>query len=434
NVDVHETQRVLEILLPQNTAGFVFRIYRYHDQQAEAFTRLTARPTDNFKDATFYVGDGFIALYANRFSTYAIGMIPGVAVAFDANGGTGTMADQTVQGTAELNANAFTRGGYAFAGWNTNADGSGTVYTDRQSISPSSNLTLYAQWNRISYDSPSGSDDSSDSATYLHPANTPSGGTVSASPDAARNGETVTITVRPDTGYTADAVTVTGTNGRSVAVKKVNGVTYTYSQPGMDVTINAAFRATGGTETPAAFSDVSAFGWYAGAVRWALENGVMNGVGDGRFDPNGDTSRAMVATMLWRLEGSPAYAGAGGFADVKSEDWYAQAVRWADAEGIVTGYTQDGAKVFSPNGAVTREQLATMLYRYAQHKGQGFTGLWTFPLDYPDAASVSDWAHEAMCWLTMKGIINGVSGNLAPAASASRAQVATMFMRYCENR
>ena len=87
--------------------------------------------------------------------------------------------------------------------------------------------------------------------------------------------------------------------------------------------------------------------------------------------------------------------------------------------------------MFNPNGAVTREQLATMLYRYAQHKGQGFTGLWSFPLDYPDASSVSEWAYEAMCWMTMNGVINGMNGKLAPASGATRAQVATMLMRYC---
>ena len=116
------------------------------------------------------------------------------------------------------------------------------------------------------------------------------------------------------------------------------------------------------------FTDASVDAWYHDGVHWALENSVMNGVGNDMFNPNGDTSRAMVVTML---------------------------------------------------------------YRYAQYKGQGFTGAWAFPLSYPDAASVSDWAYEPMCWMTMHGVINGVSGNLAPAANASRAQVATVFMRYC---
>ncbi|MBR3559910.1 MAG: S-layer homology domain-containing protein [Oscillospiraceae bacterium] len=176
----------------------------------------------------------------------------------------------------------------------------------------------------------------------------------------------------------------------------------------------------------AVFDDVNASAWYADSIRWALESGVMNGVSPKYFNPDGDTTRAMVVTMLWRMEGSPVVNYAMDFADVESDTWYTEAVRWANAEGIVEG---DGSN-FNPNGAVTREQLATMLYRYAQYKGQGFTGMWAFPLNYSDAESISDWAYEPMCWMTMNGVINGIDGNLVPAGNATRAQVATMLMRY----
>ena len=185
-----------------------------------------------------------------------------------------------------------------------------------------------------------------------------------------------------------------------------------------------------------AFSDASANAWYHDGVHWALENVIMSGwtTADGAkvFDPNGTTSRAMVAQILWNLEGRPAAAGTASFNDVADNAWYAAAVRWAAGAGIVTGYTDGNGKVFNPDGAVTREQLAAMLYRYAQSKGQGFQGAWAFPLNYPDAASVADWAYEAMCWMTMHGIINGVDGQLAPSASASRAVVATMLQRYTD--
>ena len=183
------------------------------------------------------------------------------------------------------------------------------------------------------------------------------------------------------------------------------------------------------------FTDADAKAWYHDCVHWALEKQVMNGTGDGRFDPNGTTTRAMVATMLWRLEGSPATAGASGYSDVDAGSWYAPAVRWARAGGIVTGYDDpnSGGKVFAPDAPVTREQLAAMLYRYAQSKGHGFTGAWMFLLDYPDAASVSDWADEAIHWMTMHGIVTGIDGRLAPQESATRAQVATMLARFCEN-
>ena len=108
--------------------------------------------------------------------------------------------------------------------------------------------------------------------------------------------------------------------------------------------------------------------------------------------------------------------------------WYTEAIRWAAANELVNGYG-DGA--FGPNDDLTREQLATILYRYAKMKGQGFTGMWAFPLSYDDASDVSSWAYEAMCWMTMQGVIQGTGDNvLSPKGSATRAQVATMLMRY----
>ena len=116
------------------------------------------------------------------------------------------------------------------------------------------------------------------------------------------------------------------------------------------------------------------------------------------------------------------------FNDVTEKDWYAMAVSWAESKGIVTGY---GDGKFGPNDVLTREQFATILYRYAKMKGLGFTGTWAFQLSFDDASEVSDWAYEAICWMTMQGIINGVGDNkLSPKGSATRAQVATMLMRY----
>ena len=179
------------------------------------------------------------------------------------------------------------------------------------------------------------------------------------------------------------------------------------------------------------FVDADASAWYHDGVHWTLDKGVMNGVSPKYFNPNGDTSRAMVVTMLWRMEGSPAYVGMSEFTDVDNEQWYGQAVRWADAEGIVEGYTQNGNKVFNPDGTVAREQLATILYRYAQYKKQNVSvGEDTNIFSYDDAFSVSTWAMAAMQWACGSGIINGIGSELVPAGNASRAQVATMLMRY----
>ena len=179
----------------------------------------------------------------------------------------------------------------------------------------------------------------------------------------------------------------------------------------------------------AAFTDLNRDAWYHDGVHWALENGVMNGVGSDKFDPSGVTSRAMVVTMLYRMEGEPKSEQAMSFKDVADGKWYTEAVRWAAENGIVTGYS---AEAFGPNDTVTREQIVTILLRYAKYKGidteKGETAL----LDgFTDAASVSDWAVKAFRWAVDAGIINGVSADtLSPKTGATRAQVATMLMRY----
>ena len=191
---------------------------------------------------------------------------------------------------------------------------------------------------------------------------------------------------------------------------------------------SAASCDRGDTCPMSAFDDLDKTSWYHDGVHWALENEIMKGYGDGKFGPNDTTSRAMIVTMLHRFEGEPTVDYDMGFADVEDGKWYTEAIRWAAANGIVTGY---GDGKFGPNDVLTREQLATILYRYAKMKGQGFTGMWAFPLTFDDASDVSDWAYEAMCWMTMNGVIQGTGDNkLSPNGNATRAQVATMLMRY----
>ena len=174
------------------------------------------------------------------------------------------------------------------------------------------------------------------------------------------------------------------------------------------------------------FSDVDKGAWYYESVQQAVETGLMNGLGDGSFHPNGTTSRAMIVTMLWRMEGSPIANYAMSFTDVSSGAWYAEAVRWAASEQIAAGYA-DGT--FKPDGAITREQFAALLYRCAQRKGKGFTGAWMFRPDFPDAAEVSGWASEAVHWCVMHGVLNGKDGKLVPGGSATRAEAAAMLLR-----
>ena len=178
------------------------------------------------------------------------------------------------------------------------------------------------------------------------------------------------------------------------------------------------------------FVDVTTDDWFYEAADYVFQRDLMTGTDATHFTPDGTSTRAMVATILWRMAGQPQADYTMAFADVPAGTWYTEAVRWAASEGIVTGYS---ATKFGPDDPVTREQFAAMLYRYAQTLGEGFTGNWSFPLDFPDAADVSDYAYEALCWLTMENVIQGMEdGNLHPQGTATRAQLATMLMRFCQ--
>ncbi len=195
--------------------------------------------------------------------------------------------------------------------------------------------------------------------------------------------------------------------------------------------LSCSAAALAGETEAGVFSDVQESDWFYGAVMHARDKGLMNGSGDGAFNPNGFTDRAMIATILYRLEGSPEVTGENPFTDVPAEIWYEKPVIWAAGKGIVKGIAEG---IFSPTATVTREQMAAMLYRYAQTRNQGFQGSWMFLLDFADAADISDWADEAMHWVVMNKIITGTtSTTLDPKGLASRAQVATIFQRFDEN-
>ena len=202
---------------------------------------------------------------------------------------------------------------------------------------------------------------------------------------------------------------------------------------------------------PFPFTDVTAKDWFYDAVTYVYENSLMSGTSTTTFTPNGTMSRAMLATVLYRMEGEPAveypvrqvtfggyeegeevpegYCYCGDFRDVTPDMWYSDAIMWANQEGIVTGY---GGEAFGTNDPVTREQLVTMLFRYAQTKTNTF--LFQKYSSYRDANQVSDWASKAMMWAMANDIISGTSSStLSPKTAATRAQCAAILMRYCEN-
>lgn len=175
------------------------------------------------------------------------------------------------------------------------------------------------------------------------------------------------------------------------------------------------------------FTDVTEKDWFFDAVEYVYENGMMSGTGNNKFSPNTTTTRGMIVTILHRMEGTPTAAGAA-FSDVPEGQWYTAAVAWASANSIVNGYGNDK---FGPNDTITREQMAAILYRYSQYKGYDTTASDNLA-SFSDAAEVSTYAVDAMGWSVGSGLISGFSGNvLMPRGSATRAQVATILMRFC---
>ena len=256
------------------------------------------------------------------------------------------------------------------------------------------------------------------------------GGTVTADPAAAKAGAKVTLTATPDEGYAVGTITVTDRFGDAVKVTENADGTYTFTMPNGQVTVKATFVETEEPAPAMPFTDVDENDWFYDEVVYVYENGLMNGVENNQFAPNTATNRAMLATILYRLAGEPAVSGDLPFTDVESGTWYTDAVLWAAQNGIVNGL---GENTFAPMNTLTREQLVTMLYRYAEAKGYDVSASADLS-GYPDAGQVQDYAQPAMAWAVAENIIQGMEdGTLKPAGNASRAQIATILMRFCED-
>ena len=258
-------------------------------------------------------------------------------------------------------------------------------------------------------------------------------GAVTVSPQRAARGRTVTITATPDEGYEVASVTVTGSDGSAVEVADKGDGKFTFTMPRGKVEIEASFKAVEEEPQPSGlpFTDVAEGDWYYDAVSYAYENGLMTGTSATLFAPGTTTSRAMLATLLWRLEGEPAVTGAASFTDVAAGTWYTDAVAWAASEGVVNGVGDGSA--FAPNDTITREQMAVMLYRYAQYKDYDVTQGGMAAREYADYESISSWAVPAVEWAVNAGLISGTSATtLSPQGSATRAEIATILMRFVE--
>ncbi len=270
---------------------------------------------------------------------------------------------------------------------------------------------------------------SSGKTTYKVTTSAVNNGGVNASPSSAEKGATITITLSPDKGYKLDKLTVTDGSGKTVSTVKKSDTVYTFTMPASAVKVGVSYVKATETPSETKFNDVSANDWFASAVDYVTGKGMMNGTADNTFSPKANTTRGMVVTVLYRLENQPSTSAAS-FTDVASGAYYANAVAWANANGIVSGY---GSGKFGPNDKVTREQLAAILYRYAQYKKYDVSG--ANSLDgYTDAQSVSSYAVPALQWANAAGVVTGKSGSkLDPKGNATRAEVAAMLMRFCEN-
>ena len=299
----------------------------------------------------------------------------------------GTVDTVSVPNGATITLTAPTRSGYEFRGWRGS---DGKLYKAGTEYKVSGDVTFTAVWNAVNIPD-----------TYDIEIADTANGEVSTSLSNASAGTTITVTVTPDTGYSVGSVTVTGPDGR-VDVTRVNATTYTFKMPEGNVTVRVAFT------TGLPFADVSANQWFYEAVSYVYTNGMMEGDSATTFNPDGRMTRAMFWAVLGRIDG----------ATITGANWVETARSWAMAEGV-----SDGT---NPNDYVTREMMVTMLWRYAGEPAsdESLSG-------YSDAANVSDWAAEAMSWALETGVIEGVTATtLQPQGTATRAQCATIFMRY----
>ena len=255
----------------------------------------------------------------------------------------------------------------------------------------------------------SGGGSSSPSYSVTIPNKTENG-TVTVSPRSAEKGDTVTITAKPDSGYQLDDLTVTDKNGNELKLTDKGNGKYTFTMPASKVTVTPTFVKIAQQPTGKTFSDVEKSDWFADAVAYVTDKGLMNGTGSDTFSPNASTTRGMLMTVLARYAGTDTTG---------SKPWYQKGMEWAKAHGV-----SDGT---NPEVNITREQLVTMLYRYAGSPAASGS------LDnFSDASTVSSYAVNAMQWAVANGIVNGSNGKLNPKNNATRAEVAAILMRFCE--
>ncbi len=315
----------------------------------------------------------------------------------------GSYAGETGAGSyfagESVTVSAGERAGYSFAGWT--AEGVDLADESAENVTftmPANDVTLTAEWDYIV---------TPGDPTYRPIIDEPENGGVTTSPSRPEAGDTVTVNPEPDEGYEVDEIIVTDKDGNPVEVTRNPDGSYSFTQPEGAVTIEVTFRPASGLP----FTDVAEGDWFYDYVEYVYENGLMDGTSDTTFEPNANMTRAMVWAILARIDGET----------VTGANWVETAREWAMANSVSDGENADGY--------VTREQLATMLWRYAGEPASSYS-----LSAFTDADSVSDYAATAMAWAVEHGIITGVTDTtLEPQGTATRAQCAAMLMRFVEN-
>ena len=336
-------------------------------------------------------------------------------VTFDGNGGMPSVGSMTTtnQKLPSL-PSASRRGSYSFDGWYTEKSGGTKITTDTVFHA---NTTVYAHW---TYTGGGGGGYNPPVTYYTLRFETGGGSDIPSVREAYNTYIDLTKYVPTWRGHT-----FIGWYTERSLMNKVSGVYLT-----KDMTVYAGWRVDENPNTGAnPFTDVSEKDWFYGDVMFVYENGLMLGTSKTLFSPHGTATRGMMATILWRMEGSPAPKGKNSFTDVEAGKWYADAITWTAENGIFAGYGKDK---FGPDDPITREQLAAIFYRYADYKGYDLTVKGNLD-KFKDADKITDYAKTAMQWAVGSGLVKGKSGNLLdPQGTATRAEIAAMLHRFIE--
>ena len=311
-----------------------------------------------------------------------------------------------------------TKSGHNFGGWYKYS----TLQTpwDFANGTVTADTTLYAKWTA---NPPAPSYDDSD-PTYAVSAPAAENGSVTVSPKNASAGSTVTITVKPDSGYVLETISATDRNGNDLKLTDKGNGKYTFTMPTSKVEIKVTFMEDNSVLN--FFYDVPNGAYYYDAVKWAVDNGITGGVGNSLFAPNQPCTRGQIVTFLWRAAGSPVVNYAMNMTDVAEDAYYGEAVRWALSEGITTGI---GDTAFGPDAACTRAQAVAFLFRYAVASGMDAVTLADLISGFADAASVPGYAVSAMNWALSQGIMQGSGTQLLSGNTCTRAQIVTFLYR-----